>query len=64
MISLNVVIIGPEADAGSISNLFKVSGTNAPIIEDILIAKKIANPTTCAILSGLTLVLPMTLNNV
>ncbi len=63
--SLNVVIMGgPEADAGSISNLCNVIGTKAPIVDDILIARNIAMPTTCAILSGLVTELPMILNNI
>jgi len=50
--SLIVVIIGPDAVAGSTLNLFKKIGTRAPIDAEINILKNVETPTTKAMLKA------------
>ena len=45
-ISIAVVTNGPVATAGSISNRFKINGTNEPIAAAMIIEAQILSPTT------------------
>lgn len=50
--SLIVVIIGPDAVAGSILTRFKKIGTRTPIDAEINILKNVETPTTKAMLKA------------